>query len=339
MARLISDKRHEPGTLTLAIVNTVERAQSAYDELTKPRNKLLPKAEKVLVHSRFREDDRKKRNKAISERPDPGGPGTVVVATQAVEAGVDISARTLITELAPWPSMVQRFGRCNREGKDAQADVVWLDVDDKDAAPYEAEETERARGIMKTLAGKSVSPAALEALGDKMPPADHRAVIRRRDVVGLFDTTPDLSGSYLDVSQYVRGTDETGVSVYWRNMPEGVPAEGKPKVGHKELVNVPLGGKSGPQGNQELRRGRAQGVAMGLPGRPVGGDASQGHLSRYDTDAGRGPGRLLRRYRMGHYPQGAGLLTRTEGRRAGGRAGFGADEHAEELGDAWRPLA
>jgi CRISPR-associated endonuclease/helicase Cas3 len=28
------------------------------------------------------------------------------VATQVVEAGVDISARTLITELAPWPGLV-----------------------------------------------------------------------------------------------------------------------------------------------------------------------------------------------------------------------------------------
>lgn len=37
-----------------------------------------------------------------------------VVATQAVEAGVDVSARVLITELAPWSSLVQRFGRCNR---------------------------------------------------------------------------------------------------------------------------------------------------------------------------------------------------------------------------------
>lgn len=33
---------------------------------------------------------------------------------QAVEAGVDISATVLFTELAPWSSLVQRFGRANR---------------------------------------------------------------------------------------------------------------------------------------------------------------------------------------------------------------------------------
>ena len=250
MADLIADK-HESGTLTLAIVNTVERAQKLYAELVKPRNKSLPDVEKVLVHSRFREGDRKERNGAIVKKPDPSGPGMVVVATQAVEAGVDISARTLITEVASWASMVQRFGRCNREGKYERGDVLWVDVD-KDTAPYEAEDVDDARSIMKSLEGKSVGPAPLEELGDEMKNADHLIVIRRRDVVGLFDTTPDLSGSYLDVSQYVRGMDETDVSVFWREE----PAEDAPKPRHNETVNVPIGGRGGgPKGIKDYLEG------------------------------------------------------------------------------------
>ena len=116
MAAFIADK-HESGTLTLVIVNTVERAQMIYRDLSNSRSKLLPSAGKLLVHSRFREDDRNRMNEFIAKKPDPSGSGMIIVATQAVEAGVDISARTLITELAPWASMVQRFGRCNREGK------------------------------------------------------------------------------------------------------------------------------------------------------------------------------------------------------------------------------
>ena len=245
MAELIVAK-HESGTLTLAIVNTVERAQKLYAELVKPRNKLPPEVEKVLVHSRFREYDRQKKQGRIDA---PLGPaGRVVVATQAVEAGVDISARTLITELAPWASMVQRFGRCNREGKYERGDVLWVDVK-KDPAPYDAEDVDHARGIMEYLQGKSVGPTALEDMGDKMKDADHATVIRRRDVVGLFDTTPDLSGSYLDVSQYVRGTDDTGVAVFWRDVPEAGPDEGEPRPRHNETVSVPLGGsKGGPKG-------------------------------------------------------------------------------------------
>ena len=252
MAKLISEK-HEPGTLTLAIVNTVERAQDIYKELTNPRAKLQLDAEKVLVHSRFREGDRRKKNESIVKKPDPYGPGMVVVATQAVEAGVDISARMLITELAPWASMVQRFGRCNREGKYERGDVLWVDVE-KDVAPYDAEDIDHTRGIMESLQGKSVGPAALEDMDDKMKEADHLTVIRRRDVVGLFDTTPDLSGSYLDVSQYVRGTDETGVTVFWRDVPGG-PDEKEPKPRHDETVNMPIGGaRGGPKGIKDYLR-------------------------------------------------------------------------------------
>ena len=235
-------RKHVPGTLTLAIVNTVERAQEVYRELNNTRRISLD-AEKVLVHSRFRVSDREWKQSAIAKSVDSSGPGMVVVATQAVEAGVDISARTLITELAPWPSLVQRFGRCNRTGKDEQGNIFWVDVGERsqDTAPYDPEDVAPARQLMMALEGKSAGPSDLEELANDFENIEHLTVIRRRDVVGLFDTTPDLSGSYLDVSQYVRGTDERSVSVYWRSLsPEG-PGEREPRPLHSETVTVPLG--------------------------------------------------------------------------------------------------
>src|SRR5690606_15022957 len=49
----------------------------------------------------------------------------IIVATQVVEAGVDISADALVTELAPWASLIQRLGRCARYG--GKGDVVVVD--------------------------------------------------------------------------------------------------------------------------------------------------------------------------------------------------------------------
>ena len=178
----------------------------------------------------------------------------VVVATQAVEAGVDISARTLITEVAPWTSLVQRFGRCNRAGEYERGYVIWVDLGDNNTAPYELEDVEPARSLMKSLEGESVGPADLESLGDVMREVEHLTVIRRRDVIGLFDTTPDLSGSYLDVSQYVRGMDERDVSVFWRelsylsrNEPPSVEREARPRF--SETMSVPIGARTGsPRG-------------------------------------------------------------------------------------------
>ena len=242
MASLIAEE-HEQGSLTLVIVNTVARSQDIYKALNSSRQVKL-EAEKVLVHSRFRADDRRQKNDAVTADVDTSGPGVVVVTTQAIEAGVDISAMTLITELAPWASMVQRFGRCNREGKLDQANVFWVDVGERrqDTAPYEPDDVSPARAQLRSLEGQSVGPADIEQLGDVIEDVVHDTVIRRRDVVGLFDTTPDLSGSYLDVSQYVRGGDERDVSVFWRKIPEGNPSVTEPKPQHSEMVSVPISG-------------------------------------------------------------------------------------------------
>ena len=244
MAELIAAK-HGRGTLTLAIVNTVERSQKIYAALNNPKWVSL-EAETLLIHSRFRSQEREAKRELLAQDADESGPGRVVIATQAVEAGVDISARTLLTELAPWPSLVQRFGRCNRKGEYPQGDILWVDMGERsqDTAPYAPEDVEAARRRMRSLADRSAGPADIEKLGDVMEEADHLTVIRRRDVVGLFDTTPDLSGSYLDVSQYVRGMDERDVSVFWRELPAGGPDESEPKPAYAETVSVPCYGKS-----------------------------------------------------------------------------------------------
>lgn len=245
LASLIA-RKHVPGTLTLAIINTVERAQITYEALknTTRRGKPLTDAGTVLVHSRFRSADRQRKHKLMTKPVNHSGPGLIVVATQAVEAGIDISARTLITELAPWPSMVQRFGRCNRAGEfDQGGTIFWIDLGERkqDSIPYDPNDVESARAQLKALQGQSAGPADIEQLGEVIDDVVHSTVIRRRDVIGLFDTTPDLSGSYLDVSQYVRGTDERDVSVFWRNLKDSKSTATEPKPQHSETVSVPLG--------------------------------------------------------------------------------------------------
>ena len=238
MAEFITEK-HERGTLTAVIVNTVERSQDIYRALNNRGWESL-EAETVLIHSRFRGRDREEKRDILSQEVDESGSGRIVVATQAIEAGVDISAKALITELAPWPSLVQRFGRCNRNGEHEQGEIFWVDTGEsrKDTAPYDPVKVEPARQRMQSLEGQSAGPSDIEALGDVIADADHLTVIRKRDISGLFDTTPDLSGSYLDVSQYVRGMDERDVTVFWREIPEGGPGEEEPSPSHSEIVSV-----------------------------------------------------------------------------------------------------
>jgi CRISPR-associated endonuclease/helicase Cas3 len=231
-----------PGTQTLVILNTVDRAKAVYDELHKVRKKSgAPKL--LLVHSRFRPHERQKLNAQLQSKGDETK-DRIIVATQVVEAGVDISSHTLITELASWSSIVQRIGRCNRTGDDGPGQVFWIDLNtEKQALPYEPSDLEIAKRYCTMLEGQNVSPQALDQFKQEQRivlPFAHKHVLRRRDLLDLFDTTSDLSGNDIDIARYVRGDDpETDVQVFWREL-------GKDKVEqtgpHRlELCNVPVG--------------------------------------------------------------------------------------------------
>lgn len=218
VAALIAQK-HQPGGLTLVVVNRVARAQEIYAALSDKKLKLdsgkIVPSRVALVHSRFRQADRRQHTDLLMGTGD-----RIVIATQAVEAGVDVSARLLITELAPWSSMVQRFGRCNRAGEIEKAEIVWIDVqpkDDKDdlALPYSAEELKTARAELEKLA--DAGPKSLSGIVVPEPPLI-RPVLRRRDLIDLFDTTPDLCGQDLDISCYIRDEADNDVQFFWRRL-------------------------------------------------------------------------------------------------------------------------
>lgn len=164
LADLIAS-RHQPGTLTLVIVNRVSRAREIYQALTTPsKGKPAPHdpPKIALIHSRFRPKDRKKHTDILLGDPNTES-DRIVIATQAVEAGVDVSARLLITELAPWSSLVQRIGRCNRRAEFTDAEVLWVNIE-PDAKgelllPYTQEELDTARAAITPLSAlKNVRP-------------------------------------------------------------------------------------------------------------------------------------------------------------------------------------
>jgi CRISPR-associated endonuclease/helicase Cas3 len=238
VAAFIKD-RHAKGTLTLVVVNTVARARDLFGALRK-----VCGAEQnlALVHSRFRSADRATQQAKLLADGD-----RIVVATQAVEAGVDVSARLLVTELAPWSSLVQRFGRCNRHGEFTdetahKAAIVWLDVQPKDekddlALPYDTADLTAARDALKKIGG--ASPEELKAV--TVPPRlIVRPVLRRKDLLDLFDTTPDLAGHDLDISRYIRDGEDSDVQVFWRDLQGERPGPEQPEPSRAELCRVSL---------------------------------------------------------------------------------------------------
>ncbi|MDB4731512.1 CRISPR-associated helicase Cas3' [bacterium] len=257
LAKLIHES-HRPSTLTLVVLNRVLRAQSTFSELQKLIKNDKSDIDLKLIHSRFRPVERQLvQEVALDDKKIPAE-GRILIATQAIEAGVDLSSTALITELAPWSSLVQRFGRCNRRGKCGidgadPAQVLWVDIDTTDkkkavepCLPYSVAELDRAREAIRSC--DDVGPSSLSEINVEEPPALVH-VIRRKDLLDLFDTTPDLSGNDLDVSRYIRDSEETDVQVYWRDWkPESskktppVPHNTKfPSAVRRELCSVPVG--------------------------------------------------------------------------------------------------
>lgn len=226
---------HRPGTRTLAIVNTVDRARELFVHLQKAKTK----AALVLLHSRFRAAERTAAMESALRSPEDEG--TIVVSTQVIEAGVDLTSATLFTEVAPWASLVQRFGRCNRRGEDDGARVFWvaLPEEEKQLAkverPYSLEDLVKSERALTEL--RDAGPASLPGMTLGL---EQGLVLRRRDLLDLFDTTPDLSGNDVDVSRFIRDTDEHDLRVCWRDL-VGDPQRSEPSPTREELCAVPIG--------------------------------------------------------------------------------------------------
>ena len=235
---------HTRGTLSLVVCNSVKAAQQLY--------RLIGPANAILLTSRFRRNDRdahtkrllafeeqrKAYNNGSGDDTLPNSPGLICISTQVVEAGVDISARRLWLEAAPWPSVLQRLGRLNRDGRaDGKAKAFVFEwppegkkgkgqpigpYEEKDikeslklltkfAAIYESEPKLGAKAAMDKL--RESSAAAMDAA---LKPKDE-PFPRAMDVHGLFSTEPDLFGGFTDVSSWVRGDDKNAdVTVFWR---------------------------------------------------------------------------------------------------------------------------
>ncbi|MEM0488572.1 MAG: CRISPR-associated helicase Cas3' [Candidatus Bathyarchaeia archaeon] len=102
----------------LVVFNTVHEAITFYEFVKNDFKNVL------LLHSRFTESDKKGKHEMLRRlRVEKE---YVIVGTQSVEAGIDISSNLLITDLAPAHTLVQRFGRFLRyDGEIEGLAYIW----------------------------------------------------------------------------------------------------------------------------------------------------------------------------------------------------------------------
>ena len=164
---------------------------------------------------------------------------------------MDISAHRLWSQIAPWPSVVQRLGRLNRDGRDSDAKAYfWAETKPEKQSregevwigPYREKEIKDADTLIKAAVEPSATRPFSEAV--EILRRQHASLLKQAlqprlephpralDVHGLFSTERDVHGGFTDVSRFVRGLDpDADLTVFWRDWSGAAPPDGNALVG------------------------------------------------------------------------------------------------------------
>lgn len=196
---------HCPNGLTLIVLNTVDKVRKVAAHLKASGLPLL------ILHSRFLGWKRTALQQALYSFQG------IVIATQVVEAGVNIDASVLITEPCPWASFKQRVGRCGRTTMEQESKVLFVQWEEKgqdsEAAfrPYEEEECLWTIAQLSTMDDVGLIP--LDRVEAPFPIIESEWL---EPAINIFFTRSDPNFS---ASDCVRDTSSLNCRVFWATTP------------------------------------------------------------------------------------------------------------------------
>lgn len=129
LQKIINKAKDNGGNRVLVVLNTVKQAQAVFNDLIKSGAKDI---EIKLFHSRYTQRHRKETEDNLNdfignnEKSRNDKRAKILVATQVVEASLDLDADFLFTELSPWDSLIQRMGRALREMRPNTSNIYEL---------------------------------------------------------------------------------------------------------------------------------------------------------------------------------------------------------------------
>jgi len=135
----------------IAFVNTVDAAVELYRQL---QARLGPE-ELFLAHSNFAPSHRKAIEERLLEVFGRGSTARAVcILTQVGEAGINISAPVVLSELAPVDSLIQRAGRCARFDTQPEGRfVVYRPRRERSHSPYSEDLVKRTEAALHNRGG------------------------------------------------------------------------------------------------------------------------------------------------------------------------------------------
>lgn len=115
-----------PESSGLVVCNTKRSALDAYDLLCGLEEKRSDRRRPVFFLSRWMTPAHRSRVLETLRKLEQGGTPRLLVATQVVEAGVDLDFDWVFRDLGPLDSIVQVAGRCNRHARSGFVGVVFV---------------------------------------------------------------------------------------------------------------------------------------------------------------------------------------------------------------------
>ncbi len=171
------------GKRVLICVNSVDLAQELYRKLQSYNPK--------LIHGRFNTRDREQAEEGIDK-------SFLLIGTQSIEVSLDISYDVLYTELAPFDSLLQRFGRVNRKGENKELSNVYIYDYDMNLNIYDYDIVNRTDTVISEIIHKDNS-------------------IVNESKVSFY-----LDNVYLDIDMDKYNKHKTTLEIIIRNMRVGV---------------------------------------------------------------------------------------------------------------------
>lgn len=146
------------GGLVVVFCNQVDRARQVYKKLQPRFGKRV-----LLLTGRIRPFERDRLLTGDLQTKLDRREVTILVTTQALEVGGDLSFINLVSELCPLPSIIQRVGRWARRGEQGASGVI-VRAEGGSPHPYKTDELDAAWAWLQQLGKGGQLNAGIEAL-------------------------------------------------------------------------------------------------------------------------------------------------------------------------------
>lgn len=175
---LTADKilsEHQKGSRSIVICNRVTRCQQIFRDL---RQNAPKETNVICIHSRFFGSGRKTKEEMIRNLFGRGSKAdAILVATQVIEVGIDISCNVMHTEISPINSFLQRIGRCARF-EDEKGKIFIYMVEN--FLPYDKELSKRTFDELQKISDRNLNYSGGQKIID--------AVLTEKELTELHKT-------------------------------------------------------------------------------------------------------------------------------------------------------